>query len=102
MFIQKKLEKYDIICEIGTGNYGTVYKVQDKKSKEFYALKRIKMDDETQGVPATTIREIAILKDIDHPNIVKMHNIIHWGKKLYLLFEISEMDLKEFKGIRRI
>jgi cyclin-dependent kinase 2 len=96
MLFEKKLEKYDIICKIGMGIFGTVYKVQDKNTKLFYALKRIKMNDENQGVPSTTIREVAILKDIDHPNIIKLHNIIHWNKNLYLLFELAEKDLKEF------
>ena len=95
MFKEKKLERFEIIEKIGEGIYGTVFKVQDKKSKEFFALKRIKMNDETQGVPATTIREISILKDLDHKNIVKLHNIIHWNKNLYLLFELADMDLND-------
>lgn len=95
MIKEKKLERFEIIEKIGEGIYGTVFKVQDKTSKEFFALKRIKMNDENQGVPATTIREISILKELDHKNIVKLHNIIHWNKNLYLLFELADMDLND-------
>ena len=35
------------------------------------ALKRIRLESEEEGVPCTAIREISLLKELDHPNIVK-------------------------------
>lgn len=52
------------------------------------------MDNENEGVPSTAIKEIILLKDINHKNIVKLYNIIHWNKRLFLVLEIADMDLK--------
>ena len=43
----------------------------DKTTKEFYALKKIRLESEDEGIPSTAIREIALLKELHHPNIVK-------------------------------
>jgi serine/threonine protein kinase len=40
------------------------------------ALKRIKMDQEKDGFPITAIREIKILKSLNHENIVKLDSIV--------------------------
>jgi len=61
---------------IGQGTFGQVYKARHKITGEFMALKRIKMDQEKDGFPITALREIKILKTLDHENIVKLKNIV--------------------------
>lgn len=51
---------------------------------------------ETQGVPSTAIREISLLKELDHPNVVRLLDVVHSGRKLYLVFEYLVQDLKKF------
>ena len=64
-------EKYEKIEKIGEGTYGVVYKAKDTYTKEFVALKKIKLENEDEGVPSTAMREISILKELQpHPNIV--------------------------------
>ena len=54
-----------------SGTYGVVYKAKDTVSKELVALKKIKLENEDEGVPSTAMREISILKELQpHPNIV--------------------------------
>jgi cyclin-dependent kinase 2 len=66
-----KTEKYEKIDKIGEGTYGVVYKARDTQSKELVALKKIKLENEDEGVPSTALREISILKELQpHPNIV--------------------------------
>ena len=60
------------------------------------ALKRIRLDTEEEGVPCTAIREISLLKELRHENIVKLLDVCHSEKKLTLVFEFLEMDLKRF------
>jgi len=45
-----------------------------------FALKRLKLDSEREGFPITALREIQILKSLDHPNIVKLEEVIIEGK----------------------
>lgn len=49
-----------------------------------------------EGIPATAIREIAILKELKHPNIVDLISVIHTEAKLTLVFEYVDLDLKKY------
>ena len=60
------------------------------------ALKRIRLDSEADGVPSTAIREISLLKELNHLNIVKLLDIIHTDNKLFLVFEFLNQDLKKY------
>ncbi|KAJ9079085.1 cyclin-dependent kinase 5 [Entomophthora muscae] len=90
------MDKYQKIEKLGEGTYGIVYKAQNKDTNEFVALKRIRLDNEEEGVPCTAIREISLLKELKHPNIVRLHDVLHTEKKLVLVFEYSDSDLKKF------
>ena len=68
----------------------------DKTTDEFVALKKIRLESEDEGIPSTAIREIALLKELQHPNIVKLHDVIHTDKKLTLVFEYLDQDLKKY------
>lgn len=61
-------------------------------------MKKIRLDDDDEGIPSTTLREIFALKELDHPNIVKLLNIIYepLNKKLYLVFEYLPYDLRKY------
>ncbi|KAJ1924668.1 cyclin-dependent kinase 5 [Tieghemiomyces parasiticus] len=90
------MEKYQKIEKLGEGTYGVVYKAQNRETGEVVALKRIRLDNEEEGVPCTAIREISLLKELKHPNIVKLHDVLHTEKKLTLVFEHLDSDLKKF------
>jgi cyclin-dependent kinase len=60
------------------------------------ALKRIRLENEEEGVPCTAIREISLLKELKHPNVVKLFDVIHTEKKLTLVFEFMDSDLKKY------
>ena len=50
---------------------------------------------ESEGVPSTAIREISLLKELDHPNVVQLLDVIHADQNLFLVFEYLDMDLKK-------
>lgn len=91
--------RYRKIEVLGEGTYGVVFKAYDLISKQFVALKKIRMEyEEDEGIPATTLREISSLKSLTHPNIVPLQDLFinHNEKKIYLIFDYFEQDLKAF------
>jgi serine/threonine protein kinase len=62
---------YTGLEKLGKGTYGSVYKAQKKNSNEIIAIKKIKLDVDSEGIPSTALREISILKKMVHPNIVR-------------------------------
>jgi len=93
--MKARIDKYEKLEMIGAGTYGVVYKARDTESNEIYALKKIRLESEDEGIPSTAIREIALLKELQHPNIVKLVNVLHTDKKLTLVFEYLDQDLKK-------
>lgn len=99
MGAKRKLEeKFEKLEKIGQGAYGTVYKTRRKDSKDVLALKQIKLkpsdNSGDEGIPCSSLREIAALKNLSHPNILKLQEVIHTDACLYLVFEHLDQDLK--------
>ena len=95
---QEIFEDYQPIKLLGQGSYGIVIQVKDKKGKKFAVKKftnlyRDKID--TKRI----LREIAILAQLSHPRIVKLHDIIIKDKEkvesIYLILECLDVDLKK-------
>ena len=77
----EKLEKIE-------GTYGVVYRAKDKETGRIVALKKERMGNEDEGVPSTALREIALLKEIQHPNTV--------GPKICCM---ARSPLHSFRGV---
>ncbi|XP_029067507.1 cyclin-dependent kinase 3 isoform X2 [Monodon monoceros] len=90
------MDVFQKVEKIGEGTYGVVYKAKNKETGQLVALKKIRLDLETEGVPSTAIREISLLKELKHPNIVRLLDVVHSEKKLYLVFEFLSQDLKKY------
>eukprot|EP00042_Codosiga_hollandica_P056249 m.807657 g.807657 ORF g.807657 m.807657 type:complete len:355 (+) comp59305_c0_seq2:181-1245(+) len=90
------MERYLKIDKLGEGTYGIVYKAQDKETGDVVALKRIRLDNDEEGVPCTALREISLLKELRHPNIVRLFDVLHSDRKLTLVFEYCDQDLGKY------
>lgn len=91
----RRICKYQKLSKIGEGTYGVVYKAKDLQTNQIVALKKIRLKPEEEGTPSTAIREIALLKELNHKNIVTLLDVIHTSKKLTLVFEYCDSDLKK-------
>lgn len=89
------LKSFQKLEKIGEGTYGVVYKAEDKAAGRLVALKKIRIEAEEEGIPATTLREIIILNNLKHPNIIDLLDVVYSGEKMYLVFEYVETDLKK-------
>uniref|UniRef100_A0A9J2PBW5 Protein kinase domain-containing protein n=1 Tax=Ascaris lumbricoides TaxID=6252 RepID=A0A9J2PBW5_ASCLU len=90
------IDDFVTLEKISEGTYGVVYKSKNKKTGQTVAMKRIRLEDENEGVPATTLREMSFLQELKHPNIVRLEEVIMEKTRLYLIFEYLEMDLRMF------
>ena len=93
------LERYQKLEKIGEGTYGVVYKARDKVSNDLVALKKIRLEQEDEGVPSTAVREICLLKEVQHPNVVDLKQVVHGDNKLCLVFEFLDHDLKKYMDV---
>jgi serine/threonine protein kinase len=105
---------FEKLAQVGEGTFGKVFKARNKETGELVALKRVRMDNEKEGFPVTAIREIKILKQLNHPNVVRMLEIVtaddddaaaaaagddgagddqRDGGGIYLVFEFMDHDL---------
>jgi serine/threonine protein kinase len=77
--------------------YGVVYKGRDRESGQQVAIKKIRISsrDDDEGLPQTALREIGLLRALNHPHIVKLLDVEAEDSKLNLVFEFMEKDLKK-------
>ena len=80
-------------------DFPQVFKGRNRQTGELVALKEIHLDSE-EGTPSTAIREISLMKELKHENIVNLHDVIHTENKLMLVFEYMDKDLKKFMDSR--
>lgn len=73
----RSVEKYDKLNDIEEGTYGWVARARELATGEVVALKRLKLDPKDRsGLPVTGLREIQILKDCDHRNVLKLREVV--------------------------
>jgi len=89
------LDLFSKLEKIGEGTYGIVYKAKDRQTGKEIALKKIRLDTDTEGVPSTAIREIALLRELSHPNVVQLLDVIQTNTR-FLVFEFLNQDLKKY------
>lgn len=70
-----KITDYDYLGKLGEGTFGEVSKARSKKTGQTVALKKILMHNEKDGFPITALREIKLLKQLDHINILKLEEM---------------------------
>ncbi|KAK9857178.1 hypothetical protein WJX84_005943 [Apatococcus fuscideae] len=95
------MDAYEKLEKVGEGTYGKVYKAKDRNTGALVALKKTRLEMETEGVPSTALREISLLQVLSESNhIVKLlcveHVTEHNKPVLYLVFEYLDTDLKRF------
>lgn len=95
------MTRYQQTRFLGSGTYARVYEAIDTLTSQRVALKKtiINLQD---GFPATSLREISLLKSLKHPNIINLLNILHTPRMLVIVFEYFEYDLKRYLSTRSI
>nr|QOY46759.1 cyclin-dependent kinase 6 [Ambystoma andersoni] len=98
-------QQYECVAEIGQGAYGKVFKARDlKNGGRFVALKQVRVLTGEEGMPLSTIREVAVLRHLEtfeHPNVVRLFDVCTVSRtdretKLTLVFEHVDQDLATY------
>ncbi|XP_029009128.1 cyclin-dependent kinase 10 [Betta splendens] len=91
----RSVREFEKLNRIGEGTYGIVYRARDTKSDEIVALKKVRMDNEKDGIPISSLREITLLLRLRHPNIVELKEVVVGSQleSLFLVMCYCEQDL---------
>eukprot|EP00792_Barthelona_sp_PAP020_P006773 TRINITY_DN3071_c2_g1_i1.p1 TRINITY_DN3071_c2_g1~~TRINITY_DN3071_c2_g1_i1.p1 ORF type:complete len:653 (+),score=209.98 TRINITY_DN3071_c2_g1_i1:193-1959(+) len=88
------LNAYVFVRELGEGSFGKVRLVQHRETKEYYSMKQIskgklmKQGRFSQNNPWKDLeREIAIMKKLNHPNVLSLKNVFDTNEYVFLLTE---------------
>ena len=81
--------------KLGQGTYGVVFRCLDRKTGLSVAMKKITEQRPEEGVPSIAIREISLLREVQHPNVVTLLNVVPRDRELVLIFEYVDQDLKK-------
>lgn len=82
---------------LGEGAYGVVYKAKliGSSGAQMFALKKIKVESENEGISSSALREITLLNQLDHENVIKLVDVEMIPDRLNLIFDLMELDLKK-------
>lgn len=82
------------------------FKAMDIYTGEIVAMKKVKIEDSSDGIPSTSLREISVLRSLDHPNVVKCAQFILVRRRLtdvencdgriHLVFECIDTTLTKY------
>jgi serine/threonine protein kinase len=84
------------IVRIGHGTYGQVFRATHEEMQKNVALKRVKLDEENEGVASSALREVLILKALRHENVVELIDVSSTDKRMTMVFEYCDMDMKKY------
>ncbi|CAF0761502.1 unnamed protein product [Brachionus calyciflorus] len=95
MQVEKRYEKLNFL---GEGQFATVYKARDNETGTIVAIKKIKFGNRVEaadGINRTALREIKLLKEISHVNIIKLYDVFGQGSNISLVYDFMVTDLEE-------
>ena len=87
-------KKYEVIGVVGEGAYGIVYKCKNRETGKYVAIKKFK-ETEDELVQKTMKRELKMLQQLKHENIVEFQESFTHKGNLFLVFEYCEKNLLE-------
>ncbi|XP_061366092.1 cyclin-dependent kinase F-4-like isoform X2 [Gastrolobium bilobum] len=86
------MERYKLIKEVGDGTFGSVWRAINKQTGEVVAIKKMKKKYYSWE-ECVNLREVKSLRKMNHPNIVKLKEVIRESDILYFVFEYMECNL---------
>ncbi|XP_034412659.1 probable serine/threonine-protein kinase MARK-A isoform X2 [Cyclopterus lumpus] len=87
------MERYESLGLVGEGSYGTVLKCRHRDSGRLVAIKKFVDSDDDKAVKKIALREIKLLRQLRHDNLVNLLEVWKRRRRWYLVFEFVERTL---------
>ncbi|KAI6226287.1 Cell division protein kinase 7 [Aphelenchoides fujianensis] len=90
-------DRYETIKHLGEGQFANVFQAKDLMTGEVVAIKKIKLGSRTEtmdGINRTALREIKLLQEIQHDNIITLRDVFGRRTNIQLVFDFMETDLE--------
>ncbi|XP_057881096.1 cyclin-dependent kinase-like 2 isoform X1 [Melospiza melodia melodia] len=84
------MDKYQVLGLVGEGSYGMVTKCRNRESGQIVAVKKFLESDDDAAVRKIALREIKLLKQLRHENLVNLLDVCKRKKRWYLVFEFVD------------
>lgn len=88
---------YSVIKKLGEGTYASVFLAKNVKTGEMAAIKKIKIVNSSDGMDMSAIREVKVLQELRHPNVIRLIDCFSSGSttpSLNLVLEFLDTDLE--------
>uniref|UniRef100_A0A0A9WBF2 Cyclin-dependent kinase 7 n=2 Tax=Lygus hesperus TaxID=30085 RepID=A0A0A9WBF2_LYGHE len=95
--LEERWRRYEKIEFLGEGQFATVYKARDVENDNIVAVKKIKVgsqDEARDGINRTALREIKLLQELHHPNIIGLLDVFGCMSNVSLVFDFMDTDLE--------
>ncbi|XP_073951876.1 cyclin-dependent kinase-like 1 [Choristoneura fumiferana] len=86
----RAMERYEKLAKLGEGSYGLVYKCRNRDTGEVVAVKKFVENEDDPLIRKIALREIRMLKNLKHPNLVNLIEVFRRKRKLHLVFEYCD------------
>ncbi|KAI9082951.1 hypothetical protein K1719_035094 [Acacia pycnantha] len=99
--VPRRLDSFEKLGQVGQGAYSSVHKALDLLTGKIVALKKVRFSPSDAESVRFMAREIYILRQLDHPNVMKLEGIVtsRTSSSLYLVFEYMEHDLAGLEAL---
>ncbi|KAB7499834.1 Cyclin-dependent kinase 7 [Armadillidium nasatum] len=95
--VEEKLKRYEKIEFLGEGQFATVYKALDTETKQIVAVKKVVERKARDGINRTALREIKLLQEVHHKNIIGLLDVFGYKSNVSLVFDFMDTDLEDLK-----
>lgn len=93
------MERYSILGQLGDGSFGTVCKAQNISTGEIVAVKKMKQRFHSWE-ECLQLREVQSLRKVQHPNLLKLKEVVREKTELFLIFEFCEKNIFQMQRMR--